>query len=297
MQRTTKRRPYAISLPIILSLVCLAASTLLSERAQAKDNRTILFGIVPQQAASRLVKMWDPFITKLSQETGLDIKFATMKDIPSFEQCLAQGAYDIAYMNPYHYTYYSEKAGYRAFAHQKDKKLQGIVVTRTDSPVQKLSDLDWKTVAFPSPAAFGASVLPRAEMKSQGINIEPAYVKSHDSVYQNVAKGFYPAGGGVKRTFKGIPEGLRSQLHIIYETKGYTPHAYAAGKNVSDEDIKRIFEAMMKIAAESPELLKSINMKGFQAASDHDWDDVRELGLTHSQTEITREGELTCRFD
>jgi phosphonate transport system substrate-binding protein len=253
--------------------------------------------VVPQQAASRLAKMWDPFIMRLSEETGLDIKFATMKDIPSFEECLSQGAYDIAYMNPYHYTYYSKKAGYRAFAHQLDKRLQGIIVTRVDSPVKTLKDLSGKQIAFPSPAAFGASVLPRAEMKVKGINFEPVYVKSHDSVYRSVDAGFYLAGGGVKRTFNAIPEELRSKLRIIYETKGYTPHAYAANSSLNPETVKVILNGMMTIANEAPELLKPIGMKGFQAATDSDWRDVRDLKLTHSQTEIEQHGNLKCRFD
>lgn len=275
----------------------IAMVLLLPRGVVAQEEKTILFGVVPQQAASRLAKMWDPFITRLSAETGLNVKFATMKDIPSFEECLAQGAYDIAYMNPYHYTYYSEKAGYRAFAHQVDKRLKGIIVTRADSSVKSLKDLMDKEVAFPSPAAFGASVLPRAEMKSQGLNIKPVYVKSHDSVYRSVVAGFYPAGGGVKRTFNNTAEELRSQLRIIYETKGYTPHAFAANKNMSPEKIEVIMKGMMTLEEHAPELLKAIGMKGFQSATDHDWDDVRDLGLTRSQTDIVQHGELKCRFD
>jgi phosphonate transport system substrate-binding protein len=263
----------------------------------AQTDKPLLFGIVPQQSASRLAKMWVPFLARLSEETGLDIKFATMKDIPTFEECLAQGTYDLAYMNPYHYTIYSEKAGYRAFARQKDKLLQGIIVTRIDSPEKTLQDLRNRKIALPSPAAFGASVLPRAEMKSQGIDFEPVYVKSHDSVYRSVAAGFYPAGGGVQRTFNSMPEELRSQLRIIYRTQKYTPHAFAASGNLAPERVKAILQGMLKIAQTDPELLEPIKMKGFEAATDRDWDDVRGLGLSASQTEIVEQGVVSCRFD
>jgi phosphonate transport system substrate-binding protein len=262
-----------------------------------QSDGPLLFGIVPQQSASRLAKMWVPFLARLSQETGLEIKFATMKDIPTFEECLAQGAYDLAYMNPYHYTIYSEKAGYRAFAHQKDKQLQGIVVSRIDSPAKTLHDLQNQKIALPSPAAFGASVLPRAEMKARGIDFEPVYVKSHDSVYRSVAAGFYPAGGGVQRTFNSTPEALRSQLRVIHRTQKYTPHAFAATGTLAPEKVQTILQGMLKIALTAPELLEPIKMKGFEAASDKDWDDVRGLGLTTSQTEIIEQGAVSCRFD
>jgi len=194
-----------------ITVTCLS-----TPQASAQNEETLLFGIVPQQAASRLAKMWVPFINELSKETGYKIKFATMKDIPSFEQCLAQGAYDLAYMNPYHYTIFSTLTGYKAFAHQSEKKLKGIVVVRQDSAAKKLEDLDNQKIAFPSPAAFGASVLPRAEMKAAGMIIEPNYVKSHDSVYRSVIAGIFPAGGGVLRTFNNIPDDLKAQLRVIY---------------------------------------------------------------------------------
>ena len=275
-----------------ITVTCLS-----TPQASAQNEETLLFGIVPQQAASRLAKMWVPFINELSKETGYKIKFATMKDIPSFEQCLAQGAYDLAYMNPYHYTIFSTLTGYKAFAHQSEKKLKGIVVVRQDSAAKKLEDLDNQKIAFPSPAAFGASVLPRAEMKAAGMIIEPNYVKSHDSVYRSVIAGIFPAGGGVLRTFNNIPDDLKAQLRVIYTTKSYTPHAFAGNKALDVAKMGEIATAMLKIAKASPELLKKIGMKGFDLASDSTWDDVRNLSLTEEQTQIVDQGTLKCRLD
>jgi len=255
------------------------------------------FGVVPQQSASRLARMWLPLIEQLSKDSKLDIRFATTKDIPTFETCLALGAYDFAYMNPYHYTVFHELSGYDAFAHQAQKKMKGIVVVRKDSSAKSLADLYGKTLAFPSPAAFGASVLPRAEMRKNGIVFTPQYVKSHDSVYRSVAAGLHAGGGGVGQTFNSAPEAIRSQLRILYQTKAYTPHAFAAAKEVPQSARMKLQEALINLAKTSPELLKGIGMTGIEAATDHDWDDVRELQLTQKATEIVREGQTVCRSD
>ena len=265
--------------------------------ASIAGDQTLHFGIVPQQAASRLAKIWVPFMDELSNRTNLSIKFATMKDIPAFEQCLTQGDYDISYMNPYHYTVFSERSGYRAIAHQTEKKLKGILVVRKDAPYQIMQDLDNQKLAFPSPAAFGASVIPRAEMKANGLNIEPIYVKSHDSVYKLVVAGLFPAGGGVLRTFNSIPPELKDQLRVVYSTAGYTPHAFAVAPHLDGATVKEIATAMAQIALDQPDLVKAIGMNGFQSASDKDWDDVRGLKLTQEQTEIAQKGGVRCRFD
>ena len=86
-------------------------------------------------------------------------------------------------------------------------------------------------------------------------------------------------------------------MRIIYRTKKYTPHAFAASANLDAEKVQAILRGMVKIAQTAPELLEPIKMKGFEAAADRDWDDVRELELSASQTEIVEQGVVSCRFD
>jgi phosphonate transport system substrate-binding protein len=273
--------------------LCLALASL-AESGSASAGDVLTFGIVPQQSASRLAQIWVPLFDHLSAETGKEIRFATTKDIPAFEACLANGAYDLAYMNPYHYTTFHEVAGYEAFARQAEKRLRGLIVVRADSDYQELDQLDRQAVAFPSPAAFGASVIPRAEMRGREMAIRPAYVKSHDSVYRAVIAGLFPAGGGVLRTFNNVPEAERSKLRVLYRTDAYTPHAFAAHPKVEQRFVDRLAKAMQAVAEERPDLLKAIGMKGIQEAANGDWDDVRSLKLTRSQTEIVLGEQLPC---
>jgi len=284
---------------LIPSLRRLAAGTLLglatlAWQTPAHADDALTFGVVPQQSASRLAQIWVPVFDYLGKKIGTPIRFATAKDIPTFEACLAKGAYDLAYMNPYHYTTFHELTGYQAFARQEKKRLRGLVVVRADSDYQTLDELDQQSIAFPSPAAFGASVIPRAEMKGRDMAIKPAYVKSHDSVYRAVIAGIFPAGGGVLRTFNNVPETERAKLRVLYRTDAYTPHAFAAHPKVEQAMLDRLVKTMATIASDRPALLKALGMSGIQPAVDQDWNDVRSLGLTRSQTDIAIGERLTC---
>ena len=261
------------------------------------EVRTIRFGIVPQQSASRLAKVWGPLARHIGEQTGIEISFATTKNIPTFEACLQSQAFDVAYMNPYHYVVFSERAGYRATAHQADKKLRGLIVVRKDSPIRSIGDLNGKTIAFPSPGAFGASVLPRAEMMAIGNDFEPNYVRSHDSVYRAVAAGFADAGGGVTRTFNALPADVQDQLSVIYRTDAYTPHAIATSPKVSADTMKRIADALLAVQDDAPELLDALGMTGFVAARDGDWDDVRSLDIRPEQAGLDMIDGIECPFD
>ena len=241
----------------------------------------LTFGVVPQQAASKLARLWSPILDDLGARTGVRIGFRTAPDIPTFERRLAAGDYDLAYMNPYHYTVFSKDPGYRAFARQRDHRIRGLLVVRRDSPIRDIADLAGKTVAFPAPAAFAASVLPQAALRQAGIDIEAHYVRSHDSVYRAVVQGLYPAGGGIERTFQGTEPEVRDQLRVLWTTLDYTPHAIAAHPRIDPALVARIRDAMVAMA-ETPlgaELLEAIEFEGIEPGEDADWDDVRALGI------------------
>lgn len=141
---------------------------LLSHGAYAA-GKVYTFGVVPQQATSELADSWSPFLAWLSARSGVELRFVTAPDIPSFEKRLAKGEYDLAYMNPYHYTVFHKKPGYESLAKEKSRMLKGILVIRKDSPIKNLKELNGATLVFPAPAAFAASILPRAALRKEGI--------------------------------------------------------------------------------------------------------------------------------
>ncbi|WP_414700971.1 PhnD/SsuA/transferrin family substrate-binding protein [Paraglaciecola sp. 2405UD69-4] len=245
------------------------------------QNTSLTFGIVPQQSAKRLAALWTPILEQISQTSGINIEFNTARDIPTFEKRLAAGEYDFAYMNPYHFVVFNKEPGYQAIAKQLGKTIQGVIVTRADSNIRKIEDLEGTQLAFPAPAAFAASILPIAELKKHGVSFTTQYVSSHDSVYLNVSKGFFLAGGGIKRTLNNMPDAIKSQLITIWETKGYTPHAFAVHPRVSETTKQKVMNALddLNNSEQGKSLLSTINFKGIDSAKNSDWDDVRALNI------------------
>ncbi len=257
----------------------LLLSLLVTGKLQAREYT---FGIVPQQSSAKLARLWGPILQKLSADTGLSLKLVTAKNIPTFEKRLAEGKYDFAYMNPYHFTVFSKAPGYVALGHQKNKSIRGILVVRKDSPFESLADLGNSTVAFPSPAAFAASILTQAQLNGTSVPFKPRYVSSHDSVYLAVARGLATAGGGVVRTLNNTDPAIRDQLRIFWKTPKYTPHAFAAHPDVNLDDRRKLQKAMIALdqSEEGRKLLRSINFDGIETAQDSYWDDVRALNIT-----------------
>lgn len=238
------------------------------------------FGIVPQSNGSKLSKLWSPIIQYLEDNAKVDLRFATARNISTFEKRVKSGKYDIVYMNPYHYTMFHDEQGYNAFAKAKNKKLKGIMVVLKDSPYRSLKDLDNTELAFPS-NAFAANLVPRAVLVKSNLEFSSKYVSSHDSVYRNIARGRYPAGGGVMRTFKNTSPEYRDKLRILWKSDGYTPHAFAAHPRVPQEIVEKLQKALMNME-ENPQgkaLLNKIRLEGIEKGIDSEWDDVRALNI------------------
>ena len=264
---------WTMALAMLLLCLCLSPS------ASAEPFYT--FGVVPQQSASKLARQWAPVFRFISERSGIKLRFATAPSIPVFEARMRNGLYDFAYMNPYHYTVFNSAPGYVAFAKQRDKRIVGLMVVAADSPYTSMSDLRNNKLAFPSPMAFAASLLPRAYLSQQKIPFTARYVNSHDSVYRAVAQGLYPAGGGIERTLNSVDPEVRKRLRVLWRSAPFTPHAFAAHPRVPPEVVAAVREAMIAMGddLEGRKLLAPLRFKGIDAARDQEWDDVRTYGM------------------
>ncbi|MCL1478290.1 phosphate/phosphite/phosphonate ABC transporter substrate-binding protein [Marinobacter sp. M3C] len=249
--------------------------------SQHGGEDVLSLGVVPQQASERLARQWIPLANYLSEKTGLKIEFSTAPDIPEFEKRLAAGEYDVAYMNPYHFTVYNEDPGYTAVVRQRDHFLRGIIVVPATLEVESLAGLTGLDLAFPAPNAFAATLITRAFLNNIAPGYTATFVRSHDSVYRAVANGIFAGGGGILRTFNEIDPEIRSKLEILWISPGYIGHAVAAHPTVPDKTRLSLQNALIEVgdSEKGQKILEELGIKGFQVAYDADWNEVRALGL------------------
>jgi phosphonate transport system substrate-binding protein len=239
-------------------------------------------GVVPQFEARRIAEIWQPILAEISQLSGVKLELKASPNIPAFEQQFTAGEFDFAYMNPYHAIIANKKPGYTPLLRDNGRSLFGIIVVKKDSPIQSVSELDGKTVAFPAPNALGAALLPRAEFDRKfKIKINELYVKSHSSVYLNVLLGKAEAGGGVQKTLSQQPAEVRDQLRVLYQTTKVAPHPLTAHPRIDAAIQDRVKTAFLQLgdSEKGQAMLKTIPMKQIGPASIDDYAPLKEMGL------------------
>ena len=233
------------------------------------STKVYTFDVVPQLPAAKIFTTWSPLLQRIGQDAGLCFELRVSPSIPEFEQRFLKGESDFAFLNPYHAVLAYQKKKYQPLLADAQDLLTGILVVRSDNSIKSLNDLKGKTVAFPAPNSFAASLLIRAELAKQKIDIHPVFVKTHSNVYRSVINKDALAGGGVNNTLDNEAPEVRHQLRVLYETPAYTPHPIATHPSVTSEVRERFLKAMVKLTQdeEGQKLLDGINLNKPQAVS------------------------------
>ena len=256
--------------------------TVMTLTARGAFAETYSFGVIPQFEPRKLAAIWLPVLKELSRRTGYTFVMTGSSNIPVFEASINLGKFDFAYMNPYQVLQATKNQKYIPLVRDGSRRLQGIIVVRKDSPLTRPQLLDGKKVAFPSPNAFGASILVQAELQEKfKIKIRSVYVQTHSSVYLNVILGETDAGGGVVSTLDKQTPAIRSALKIIYKTRSAPPHAVMANSRVPPKRRDRVRRAFLEMSktAEGRHLLERIPMSKVVAASAGDYRPMASWGL------------------
>ena len=253
---------------IYVYVLCIGTSYSACLGAQV-STKVYTFDVVPQFPAAKIYTTWSPLLQRIGQDAGLCFELRVSASIPEFEQRFLKGESDFTFLNPYHAVLAYQKKKYQPLLADAQDLLTGILVVRSDSPIKNLNDLKGKNVSFPAPNSFAASLLIRAELAKQKIDINPVFVKTHSNVYRSVINKDALAGGGVNNTLDNEAPEVRQQMRVLYETPAYTPHPIATHPSVTSEVRERFLKAMVKLSQdeEGQKLLDGINLNKPQAVN------------------------------
>lgn len=277
MQHT---RQHAFSIRALLAIICLGLFIpIQGVNAQPIYN----WAVVPQFNNTAIHRDWTPVLDMIEQKTGYQFKLTFYTSISSFEVGFLKGESDFAYMNPYHAVAAKEAQGYMPIVRDGKRKLVGIIVVRKDSNINNINDLSGKTISFPSPNAFAASLYLRTLLhEKEKINFESRYAGTHQNSYRHVLSRKAAASGGVKRTLRKEKQEIQDRLKIIYQTPANPSHPIAAHPRVPEEVRNAVQNALLDMATteEGRLLLKNILLpEPVKAVYEKDYLTLKELNV------------------
>ncbi len=248
------------------------------DQRESATIRTV--SVVPQFPQAKIYAYYWPLLKSIGEQSNICFKLKLAADIPEFEKLLEGSAVDYAFMNPYHQV--MNKQRYTPLIRDANKLLTGIIVTSNFSSIQNIQDIDGKTLFLPAPNAFGASLLVRSYLSSQGISPIVKYVKTHSNVYRNTLLDVDSVGGGVNNTLKRENSAVLSKLKILKETKGYPAHPFSSKSDLPKNEQIEVQNAWLNLGEEKenfPILNKAQIPTPIKADYQDDYQQLELLGL------------------
>ena len=249
--------------------------------------------VVPQASPAETYRRWAPLVEQLRRVTGQQLQVRVYRTFDEFETDLVNGRVDFAYMNPYHLLMARKAQGYLPLVRDGARQLSGQLLVRRDSPLKSIRELNGKTIAFPDPNAFAASLYMRALLQEKAhIRFTSRYLGTHGNVYRHVILGSVAAGAGVNVTLASERPETRAELRVLYETPGTAPHPLCAHPRIPAELRETVTRALLEAGKNENgrSLLKRIDiLQPVRADYARDYQPLEKLDLQKYsvQTELS----------
>ena len=264
-----------------------------SNKAQSNIKEYVV-GIHPLHNPQRLIETYGPILEHINAATpGVHFRLEASRNYEEFEKKLFSGHFDFAMPNPYQ-TILSLKHGYRVFGKMADdENFRGIILVRKDSGILTVRDLKGKKVAYPSPTALAATMMPQYYLHTHGIDvnrdIENIYVGSQESSIINVFRGHVAAGATWPLPWLIFQEehpDQANQMEVKWQTESLPNNGWVVRQDVPLEVENQFSSALFSLnsSAQGRKMLERLPISRFEPATDATYAPVRDYLELFSRT-------------
>ena len=213
--------------------------------------------IDPDEPATR-VRRLQPLADYLAQRLGSHGigrgRVVIARNIEEMAEMMASGEVDLLFDSPFPVLAVNVAAGSKNFLlrHAKgDAEYWSVFITRKDSGLRKLSDLNGQVVVFQEPHSTSGFLLPAAMLIDQGFILQPTarsdssvastevgcfFSGDEENTVELVFSGLAPAGVISNPDFRELPVQTRQQLLVIDRTES-VPRQLVAVRPALDKDL------------------------------------------------------------
>lgn len=221
-----------------------------------------VFVVHPYDTPSRIYARFRPLTLYLGGVLGRPLRLVIARTYDEQIGMIATGRADFAYIGPTPYVRARERGQITILAGESEGGqafYQSALVVRADSPIEKVTDLAGKRVAFGAEISMSSAVAPKLLLAQSGVKradlAEVAHLDRHERVALAVLHGDFDAGGlrlDIAKSY--LPRGLR----VLATSQPLPPHVIAASPRVSSEASHLVRLALLHPDATGQEAVRTL---------------------------------------
>lgn len=247
------RRAWMAAAAATVALAALAAAG----EVRAQSQPVYRFSPVNQWDIPRTAAYWNPIVQWVENRSGvrLELKIGrTSADTTSY--VLAR---EVEFVFSNHlFSPERESLGWKVFGRRNTPQIFGQIAVPADSSVQKLEDLEGKTMVFAGPEAFIGYKVTYGQMLARGINVKVEFGGNQNAAFAQMFAGRAQATGSNSMLVDGYANRENRKFRVLWTSEGYHDLALMASGKVPDKDVRAVAQAFfdMHKDAAGREILK-----------------------------------------
>ena len=283
-------RRFIPKLAVISALLGAAASLAVPGMAVAQE-KPYGFNVLNQRSIALTAQYWNPILTYVTAKTGIPLELKLAKTAKEGNALAEKGAYDFLYTNHF-FTPDRDKLGYRVIARHAGPGIKSQIVVPADSPVQTLSDLSGKDVAFVSPDGYTGYWLPMDALLAAKVKVNVVFTGNQEASSAQLKVNKVAAAGVNSTIMARYGRREAFEYRALWTSDLYQDLCIMANPKVPQDKTTALVTALVgmlkdpqgrKILEDGAELLKSAGELGFVAADNRDYDNYRAF---YKQTQV-----------
>ena len=284
--------------PIIAFIIAISVRQL-NEGALGTYSNPVKLYFTPSVDAKRISFNAVALTDFLHKETGYYFVTAVPASYVAVVEAFGSKKVDIAAINTFSYLMahakYGAEAKLRVVREGNQTTYKGQFITRFDSGINSIADINGRTMAYVDPSSTSGYILPKAILDSMGVKpSETVFAMRHDNVVTMVYQGQVAAGATYyappdpqtgeimdarMRVLQQFPD-VAKKVKIIGFTQDIPNDPWVFRKGLSETMKEKIIDALLKFVktpAGEKSLFDIYDITGLIRTNDSDYDSLRKL--------------------
>ncbi len=248
--------------------------------------KTLRFGTIPAENATKAFDNAKPLADALSQQLGVPVEITVGTSYTAVIEALNSNKIDVAWFGPFSYLLAHDKYNAEAFALQLDVRgrdfYNSLIITTPKTGIKTLADLKGHSFSFVDPASTSGNLVPRYTLIQAGLDpdkdVQGIFAGSHDVSLLGVIAGKTDAGAVASDIYQSQIDSGKikdGDVNIVAKSFNIPQSPIAYRKELTDGDKTLISQAFFSI--KDPAVLKSANVGGFIPVEDAKYNPLRDL--------------------
>ena len=290
---------YILYLIPILAFIVISSAKELNEGALGTRSNPIKIYFTPSVDAKRISFNAKALVDYLEKETGYYYRTAVPASFIAVVEAFGTAKVDIAAINTFSYLManakYGAEAKLRIVRDNNQTSYKGQFITRYDSGIDSLQDINGRSFAYVDPSSTSGYILPKAMLERMHIKpSETVFAMRHDNVVTMVYQGQVAAGATYyappdpktgeildarMRVEKQFPD-VAQKIKIIGFTEDIPNDPWVFRKDMDKGMENKIIDALIKFVhtdAGKKAMYDIYDIVGLVRTKDSDYNKLRKL--------------------